>query len=71
MKSEPVARKKIPIAVIIALITILLSAVAIAAGIVFSRNVATINKADNALEYKYGITLEMQTYFNRYITKVC
>lgn len=68
-KSEPVARKKIPIAVIIALITILLSAVAIAAGIVFSRNVATINKADNALEYKYGITLEMQTYFNRYITK--
>ena len=58
-------KKKISFALCCALVLVSLSVIALAAGILFSPKADAVTLADRALEEKYGITPEMQTYFSR------
>lgn len=64
-EEQPVMKKKMSFAVVIALVLVSLAAVALAATLIFSPRVDALTLADKALEEKYGITLRMQSFFDR------
>lgn len=64
-EEAPVMKKKFSFALVFALVLVSLSVLALAAGILFSPKADAVTLADKALEAKYGVTLKMQTYFNR------
>lgn len=64
---EEKAVKRFParLVLIAAVLCLCICMTALAAGIMFSKDVDATALSDEALFEKYGITLEMQTYFNR------
>lgn len=64
-EEQPVMKKKMSFAVVFALVLVSLAAVALAATLIFSPRVDALTLADKALEEKYGITLRMQSFFDR------
>ena len=64
-EEEPVVKKKISVAFVFAMALVLLSVTAMAAGLLLSARVSAARLADQALESKYGITPQMQTFFAR------
>ena len=58
-------KKKISAAFVFAMILVLLSAAALAATLLLSPRASASRVADRALEEKYGITAEMQSFFSR------
>ena len=65
-EEEPVVKKKISFVAVFAIVLVSLSAIALAAGLgLFSPRVEAAKVADNALKEKYGVNLEMQTFFYR------
>ena len=64
-EEAPVMKKKVSVGLVFAIVLVLLSVAALAAGILFSRGADAARIADRALEEKYGVTQEMQTYFYR------
>ena len=61
----PVMKKKVSVGLVFAMVLVLLSVAALAAGILLSRGADAARVADRALEEKYGVTQEMLTYFCR------
>jgi len=61
----PVMKKKVSVGLVFAMVLILLSVAALAAGILLSRGADAARTADRVLEEKYGVTQEMLTYFYR------
>lgn len=61
----PVMKKKVSVGLVFAMVLVLLSVAALAAGILLSRGADAARTADRALEEKYGVTQEMLTYFYR------
>ncbi len=68
---EERAMKRFPTRVIAiaAVLCLCICMTALAAGIIFSKDVDATALSDQVLFEKYGITLEMQTYFNRTVQK--
>ena len=64
-EEEPEMKRKISLGLVIAMALVLVSVVAVAAGLLLSPRVTALQAADRALEEKYGITPEMQTFFGR------
>lgn len=64
-EEEPVVKKRIPAAFVLAAVVVLLSVTAMAAGLLLSARVSAARLADQALESRYGITPQMQTFFAR------
>ena len=64
-EEAPVMKKKFSIALVFALVLVSLSALALAAGLLFSPKADAARIADKALEEKYGVTAEMQTFLTR------
>ena len=64
-EEEPVVKKKYSVAFVFAVAVVLLSVTAMAAGLLLSARVSAARVADQALENKYGITPQMQTFFAR------
>ena len=64
-EEEPVMKKKVSVGVVFALILAVLSVAAVAAGLLLSPRATAVQIADRALEEKYGISAEMQTFFGR------
>lgn len=62
--------KKIPVGLALALVLSLLSVTALAAGLLLSSRASAARIADQALEKKYGVTAEMQTFFERKETEL-
>ena len=71
-EEEPVMKKKVSFVFVCAVVLVLLATVGLATGVLqdlFSPRVTAARSADEALEEKYGITAEMQTFFERKETK--
>ncbi len=64
-KEAPVMKKKVSFGLVFAIVLVLLSVAALAAGLLFSPRADAARTADRALEEKYGINREMQTFFGR------
>ena len=64
-EEEPVMKKKVSFALVFAIVMTLLAAAGIAAGLLLSPRAEAVRIADRALEEKYGVTAEMQTFFGR------
>ena len=64
-EEAPVMKKKVSFALVFALVLVSLSVIALAAGILFSPKADASRLADKTIEDKYGITLEMLTFFYR------
>lgn len=64
-EEEPVMKKKMSFGFVLAMVLVLLSVAALAAGLLLSPRADAARSADQALEEKYGITREMQTFFGR------
>ena len=64
-EEEPEMKRKISLGLVIAMALVLVSVAAVAAGLLLSPRVTATQAADRALEEKYGITPEMQTFFGR------
>lgn len=64
-KEEPVMKKKITFGFVLAMVLGLISIAGVAAGIMLSVRASAVQAADRVLEEKYGITQEMQTFFER------
>jgi len=64
-EEEPEMKRKISVGLIFAMVLVSLSVFALAAGLLFSPKADAARLADAALEEKYGVTPEMQTYFVR------
>ncbi len=64
-EEAPVMKKKISFGLVFALVLVSLSVIALAAGLLFSPKADAVTLADKALEEKYGVTLDMMTYFVR------
>ena len=67
-EEEPVMKKKVSFVLVFAIVLVLLTTVGLATGILqslLSPRVSAVQAADRALEGKYGITAEMQTFFGR------
>ena len=67
-EEEPVMKKKVSFVLVFAIVLVLLTTVGLATGILqslLSPRVSAVQAADRALEEKYGITAEMQTFFGR------
>ena len=64
-EEAPVMRKKVSVGLVFAIVLVLLSVAALAAGILLSRGADAARVADRALVEKYGVTQEMLTYFYR------
>lgn len=64
-EEEPVMKKKLSIGFVFAMILVLLSVAALAAGLLLSGRADAVRIADQALEKTYGITAEMHTFFGR------
>lgn len=64
-EEAPVMKKKMSVGLVFALVLVSLSVIALAAGILFSPKADASRLADKAIEEKYGISLDMLTYFYR------
>ena len=64
-EEAPVMKKKISFGLVFALALVSLSVIALAAGLLFSPKADAAALADRALAEKYGVTLEMNTFFYR------
>jgi len=64
-EEEPVMKKKISLGFVFAMALVLLTAAALATTLLLSPRADAVRTADQALEEKYGITAEMQTFFER------
>ena len=64
-EEEPVMKKKVSLGLVFAIVLVLLSVAALAASLLLSPRADAARIADHALEEKYGITREMQTFFGR------
>ena len=64
-EEAPVMKKKISFGLVFALVLVSLSVIALAAGLLFSPKADAAALADRALAEKYGVTLEMNTFFCR------
>lgn len=64
-EEEPVMKKKISLGLVFAIVLVLLTAAALATTLLLSPRADAVRTADRALEEKYGITAEMQTFFAR------
>jgi hypothetical protein len=64
-EEAPVMKKKVSFGLVFAIVLVLLSVAALAAGLLFSPRADAARTADRALEEKYGINREMQTFFGR------
>ncbi|MBR6184638.1 MAG: hypothetical protein IKQ41_00065 [Clostridia bacterium] len=65
-KEEPVVmKKKLSVGLVLAMVLVLLSVSALAAGLLLSSRVTATQIADRELEKQYGVTAEMQTFFAR------
>ena len=64
-EEKPIMKKKLSFVLLCTVTLILLSAAAVAAGLLLSPRVSASRAADKALESVYGITEEMQTFFGR------
>ena len=65
-KEEPVVmKKKLSVGLVLAMVLVMLSVSALAAGLLLSSRVSAARIADLELEKQYGITAEMQTFFFR------
>ena len=69
-EEKPVMMKKLSVGLIVALTLLSLTVIALAAGLIFSPRADAARIADQALEEKYGVTLEMQTFFVRQTEKL-
>lgn len=66
---QPVMKKKMTRSLALALVLAILTTGALAAGLIFSPRADAGTAADRALEARYGITAEMQTWFSRDVAK--
>ncbi len=64
-EEEPVMKRKISLGLVFAIVLVLLTAAALATTLLLSPRADAVRIADRALEEKYGITAEMQTFFAR------
>ena len=64
-QEEEPEMKKFSLGFVVAMALVLISVVGVAAGLLLSPKVTATQAADRALEEKYGITPEMQTFFAR------
>ena len=64
-QEEEPEMKKFSLGFVIAMALVLVSVVGVAAGLLLSPRVTAAQAADRALEAKYGVTQEMQTFFYR------
>jgi hypothetical protein len=65
-KEEPVVmKKKLSVGLVLAMVLVMLSVSALAAGLLLSAKVSASRIADQELEKQYGVTAEMQTFFSR------
>ena len=64
-EEAPVMKKKLSFGLVFALVLVSLSVIALATGLLLSPKVTATRLADRALEEKYGITDDMQTFFGR------
>ena len=64
-EEEPVMKKKVSLGLVFAMVLVLLAAAALAAGLLLSPRADAVRTADRALEEKYGITAELQSFFAR------
>ena len=64
-EEEPVMKRKLSLGFVFAMVLLLLSAIALAAGLLLSPRVSAARLADQALLKNYGISEEMQTFFGR------
>ena len=64
-EEEPVMKKKLSVGFVLAMVLVLAAAAALAATLLLSPRADAVRIADRALEEKYGITAEMQTFFAR------
>ena len=64
-EEEPVMKKKISLGFVFACVLVLMAAVALATTLLLSPRADAVRTADRALEEKYGVTAEMQTFFAR------
>ncbi len=64
-EEEPVMKKKISFSLVFAMVLTLLAAAGLAAGLLLSPRAEAMQIAERALEEKYGVTAEMQTFFAR------
>ena len=64
-EEEPVMKKKVSLGLVFAIVLVLLAAAALATGLLLSPRADAVRLADQALETKYGITAEMQSFFAR------
>ena len=66
---QPVMKKKMTRSLALALVLAILTTGALAAGLIFSPKADAGTAADQALESRYGITAEMQTWFSRVVVR--
>ena len=64
-EEEPVMKKKVSLGFVFACVLVLMAAVALATTLLLSPRADAVRTADRALEEKYGVTAEMQTFFAR------
>ena len=67
-EEEPVMKKKVSFVLVFAIVMVLLTTIGLATGVLqnlLSPRVSAAQAADRALEEKYGVTAEMQTFFSR------
>lgn len=64
-QEAPVMKKKLSVGLVFALVLVLLTAAALAAGLLLSPRVSAARTADLALKEQFGVTEEMQTFFTR------
>ena len=64
-EEAPVMKKKLSFGLVFALVLVSLSVIALAAGLIFSPKADASALADKAIAEKYGVTLDMLTFFYR------
>ena len=64
-EEAPVMKKKLSVGLVFAIVLVLITVAALAAGLLISPRVSASRTADIALKDQYGITEEMQTFFFR------
>lgn len=65
-EEEPVMKKKVSLSLVLAMVLIMLSVAALAAGLLLSPRVTATQTADQAMEKERGITTAMMTFFGRH-----
>ena len=64
-EKEPVMKKKVSLGFVFAMVLVLLTVAALAAGLLLSPRATAVRTADKAMEKTRGITAEMMTFFSR------